>query len=259
MRSFASKASTVSLPPPSLVITSGWSDELPGGAFTRRNTNTFRGAPMIERQMPAAQQASSLPRRACVPPPRRGGAHARRGNRRGRKGRIGAIRLWRPITAPPAQGRNGGGAKQPCCAMRGFASAQRGSATIATPTSAKRARRARRVFPATTRACLGRALIDRQRPATQQTFSPPASWGAPPTTRQPTEAKRAARGLRLWRPITAPPAQGRNGGGASRRCGGAGGSASTRFRDNTRRRAQTRRPGRAEARDDASLPRSGHD
>lgn len=28
-------------------ITSGWSDELPGGAFTRWNTNTFPGAPVI--------------------------------------------------------------------------------------------------------------------------------------------------------------------------------------------------------------------
>jgi len=39
---------------------------------------------------------------------------------------------------------------------------------VATPTSAKRARRARRVCPATTRARLGRAMIERQRPATQQ-------------------------------------------------------------------------------------------
>ena len=30
-------------------ITSGWSDELPGGAFTRWNTNTFPGAPVIDR------------------------------------------------------------------------------------------------------------------------------------------------------------------------------------------------------------------
>jgi hypothetical protein len=28
-------------------ITSGWSDKLPGGAFTRWNTNTFPGAPVI--------------------------------------------------------------------------------------------------------------------------------------------------------------------------------------------------------------------
>jgi len=36
---------------------------------------------------------------------------------------------------------------------------------VATTTSAKRARRARRVFPATTRACLGRPMIERQKPA----------------------------------------------------------------------------------------------
>jgi len=29
-------------------IASGWSDELPGGAFTRWKTNTFPGAPVID-------------------------------------------------------------------------------------------------------------------------------------------------------------------------------------------------------------------